>query len=107
MAVTLCITDVRPDVTVNWYYPTEEFRQYIIKNWLETGRLLGVPVETFSKDGLTRKLVTSFCDEQAYTDWRRDPVRTREHLPMIAYNTSNGIIRSMDRIWPTAVLRDN
>jgi hypothetical protein len=105
--VTLLVTDVRQDITTAWYYPPEVHRLHIRKHWLETGRLLGIPVETFSQDGLTRKLTATFRDEQSFTDWSKDPERMREHLPMIAYNTSNGIIRSMERIWPDAVLCDN
>lgn len=98
MSVTLCVTDVRPDVTVAWYYPPAEFRQYVIENWLNTGKILNVPVEEFSQDGLTRNLITTFCDDQALAEYGQDPVRRREHLPMIAYNTSNGIIRTMQRL---------
>ena len=94
MSIVLCVTDVRPDTSVKWYYPPAEFRQYVIENWLNTGRMLSIPEEQFSQDGLTRTLTTSFRDEQSLTEYSQDPVRRREHLPMIAYNTSNEIGRA-------------
>jgi hypothetical protein len=100
MHVALNVTDQRQSTDVAWYYPPASFRQYIIENWLHTGKLMFPPAEHISKDGLVRTIITTFRDEQAFAEYSQDPVRRREHLPMIAYNTSNNIIRLMNKCEP-------
>lgn len=91
------ITDIRPNTSVDFYTPSQEWRDHMISTFRTPGLIIGVPSEEISEDQLTKTTVVEFANVEAFATFEQDPV-VQASIPTInAYNDQHDIIRTVTK----------
>jgi hypothetical protein len=91
------ITDVRPSTEVAFFRPPTEYTQYMIDNYLNTGKYVTRPVEKMSQDQLTRHVMLQFRNQAAFDEFMSDTTLQQSLIVKADYCKAHGIQRSWQR----------
>jgi len=61
----------RLNTSVDWYNVTEEYKNYVKTNYVDTGKKT-VGYYIISEDGLIKKWVSDYLDQEAKDQWNSD-----------------------------------
>jgi hypothetical protein len=87
---------VKTDPALKWTYElqTEDFKNHMKVNYLDTGKLIEHKVE-ISPDNLTITHTFLWLDIESFVKFQEDPIVGDYHRTRNEYNEANGITRTM------------
>jgi hypothetical protein len=83
---------IRPNTDVQFYEDPEEFTQYMITTYVETGKCLVFRKQTFlDDDKLKLQLESVWLNQRCYLEAENDPYLLENFFTVSNYCLSNGI----------------